>query len=103
MKTFNYKVQLYVKVWQEVNLKISAQSKEEADSLMIQLAKDQPLSLDNGNDNIEISNTEYLYETESLVDNTDMHTVQVYDKNCRRCTIKNALYTNINRNVKQIK
>lgn len=99
MKTFKYKVQLYVKVWQEVDLKVSAQSKEEADAMMIQLAKDQPLSLDNGNNDIEITDTEYLCDTESLVDNTDMHTVQVYDGNCRRCTIKNALYTNITRNV----
>lgn len=92
MKTFNYKAQLYVKVWQEVELAVSAQSRQEADAMMIQLAKDQPLSLDNGNDNIEIMDTQYLSDTEDLVDDT--HTVEVYRDTCEDCTPKNALYTN---------
>ncbi len=100
MKTFNYKVQLYVKVWQEVGLTMKAHSQKEADALMIQLAKDQPLSLDNGNDNIEIMNTEYLCNTESLVDNTDKHTVEVYRDTCGNRILKNVLYTNVKRNTK---
>lgn len=100
MKTFNYKVQLYVKVWQEVELTVKAHSQKEADMMMIQLAKDQPLSLDNGNDNIEIMNTEYLCDTESLVDDTDNHTVEVYRNTCGSCVLENALYTNAKKSTK---
>lgn len=100
MKTFNYKVQLYVKVWQEVGLIVKAHSQKEADALMIQLAKDQPLSLDNGNDNIEIMNTKYPCNTESLVDNTDKHTVEVYRNTCGNRILENVLYTNAKRNTK---
>ncbi len=94
MKEFNYKVQLYVKVWQEVELTVNAHSQKEADAMTIQLVKDQPLSLDDGNDKIEIMNTQYLCNTESLVDNTDEPTVELYRDTCEHCIPKNALYFN---------
>jgi hypothetical protein len=102
MKTFNYKVQLYVKVWQEVELTVKAHSQKKADAMMIQLAKDQPLSLDNGNDNIEIMNTKYLCDTESLVDNTDKQTVEVYRNTCGGRILENVLYTNAKRSTKEL-
>lgn len=100
METFNYKVQLYVKVWQEVELTVNAQSKEEADAMVIQTAKDHPLSLDNGDENIEINNTIYLCDTESLVDNINEHSVEVYSDTCEVCIPENALYTNRNGDTK---
>lgn len=94
METFGYKAQLYLEVWQEVELEVEAQSKEEADAMIIELAKKNPLSMDSNDENIEITNTEYLTETESLINKADWHTVQVYDEACENCVIENALYTN---------
>lgn len=94
MKKFEYKVHLHLNVWQEVCLTVKASSKKKADNLVTQLAETHPLSLDSNSDNIDITNTEYLTETESLIDNTDSSSVVVYNNDCENFIIQNALYTN---------
>ncbi|MGZ2609432.1 hypothetical protein [uncultured Bacteroides sp.] len=96
MEKFEYKVDLHINVWQRVDVSVKADTKEEADAMIIKLAKEAPLSLDNGDENIERSVDEYLCDTESLLDSTTKtSTVQVYDADCYIFETKNALYTNL--------
>lgn len=98
MEKFEYKAHLHLNVWQEVSLTVKAPSKEKADAIISQLAATHPLSLDNGNDCITITNTEYLTETESLINGTTNSSVEVYDSDCECCTSHYALYTNVKNN-----
>lgn len=95
MKEYNYVTDLHVKVWLRLNLTIKANSKEEADTIIIQLAKEEPFSMDNGDENNTITNNEYLLDTEILVEGQD--TVQVFDLNTGTNTYlpENAIYRNI--------
>lgn len=96
MEIFEYKVDLHVNIWQRVSVLVHAESKEEADKKITLLAKESPLPLDNGDEEIEIGLLEYLCETESLVDSTTKApTVEVYDSDCESYETKNALYTNM--------
>lgn len=96
MKKFEYKVDMQVIVWQRTELTVKAGTKVEADTQVIALIEDNPQSLDNGNENIEIGGVEYLCDTESLVDSTTkISTVQVYDEDCEFYEPNYALYTNL--------
>lgn len=96
MEVFEYKVDLHINVWQRVSVLVHANTKEEANALIINLAETEPLSLDNGDDNIERDADEYLCDTESLIESTtETPTVEVYDVNCESFETKNALYTNL--------
>jgi hypothetical protein len=96
MEIFEYKVDLFVSVWQRVDVTVKANTKEEADARIINLVKKNPLSLDNGDENIERGAVEYLCDTESLLESTaTTPTVEVYDADCGIFETKNALYTNL--------
>lgn len=96
MEIFGYKVDLHINIWQRVDMLVHAGTKEEADARIIKLVKEAPLSLDNGDENIERSVDEYLCDTESLLESTaTTPTVEVYDANCGIFETKNALYTNL--------
>lgn len=96
MEIFEYKVDLFITVWQRVDVEVKANTKEEADARIIKLVKESPLSLDNGDENIERCVDEYRCDTESLVESTAyMPTVEVYDADCGIFETKNALYTNL--------
>lgn len=96
MKNFEYKVDAYIKVWQRTDLYVNAETKEKADALVKSLVNECPISLDNGNKNIEIGNVEYLCDTESLVDSTTkIPTVEVYCADCESLETQHALYTNL--------
>lgn len=96
MEIFEYKVDLFITVWQRVDVEVKANTKEEADARIIKLVKEAPLSLDNGDENIQRCVDEYRCDTESLVDSTAyMPTVEVYDADCATFETKNALYTNL--------
>lgn len=98
MKKFEYKIDLHIEVWQRTALSVHAKTKEEADVLVIELAKETPLSLDNGNSNVSVEGTEYLCDTESLLESTTKRpTVEVYDENNETYEPQYALYTNIKR------
>lgn len=53
MEIFGYKVDLHINIWQRVDVLVHAGTKEEADARIIKLVKENPLSLDNGDENIE--------------------------------------------------
>lgn len=96
MKNYHYVADLHVKVWSRLNLTIKANSKEEADAIIIQLAKDNPLSMDNDDENNEITNNEYLLDTERLLEGQD--TIQIFDlstKGTNTYLPENAIYRNI--------
>lgn len=96
MEKFKYKVDLHINVWQRVGVEVKANTKKEADAMIIKLVKEEPLSLDNGNENIERSVDEYLCDTESLLESTaTTPTVEVYDADSGIFETKNALYTNL--------
>ena len=96
MERFEYKVDLHIYVWQRVDVLVHAGTKEEADTRIIELVKETPLSLNNGDENIERSVDEYLCDTESLLESTETTpTVEVYDADCGIFETKNALYTNL--------
>lgn len=96
MEIFGYKVDLHINVWQRVDVLVHAGTKEEADARIIELVRETPLSLDNGDGNIERSVDEYLCDTESLLESTSTTpTVEVYDADCGIFETKNALYTNL--------
>lgn len=96
MKIFGYKVDLHIKVWQRVEVLVHAGTKEEADARIIKLVREAPLSLNNGDGNIERSVDDYLCDTESLLESTSTTpTVEVYDADCDIFEAKNALYTNL--------
>lgn len=96
MEIFGYKVDLHINVWQRVDVEVQANSKEEADAMIIKLAKEAPLSLDNGDKNIQRCVDEYRCDTESLIESTaKTPTVEVYDADCDNFETKNALYTNL--------
>ena len=96
MEKFDDKVDLHINVWQRVGVEIKANTKKEADAMIIKLVKEEPLSLDNGNENIERSVDEYLCDTESLLESTaTTPTVEVYDADSGIFETKNALYTNL--------
>lgn len=96
MKNFEYKVDVHIKVWQRTDLYVNAETKEKADALVKSLVKECPISLDNGNNNIETGNVEYLCDTESLVDSTTKTpTVEVYCADCESLKTQHALYTNL--------
>lgn len=96
MKIFEYKVDLHINIWQRVDVKVKANTKEEADAMIIKLVNEAPLSLDNGDENIERGIVEYLCDTESLLESTvTTPTVEVYDADCDTFQTKNALYTNL--------
>lgn len=105
MEIFEYKVDLHINVWQRVDVEVQAHSKEEADAMIIKLAKEAPLSLDNGDENIQRCVDEYRCDTESLIESTTKTpTVEVYDADCDNFETKNALYTNLKEgNVSSIK
>ncbi|MBS6574711.1 hypothetical protein [Parabacteroides goldsteinii] len=95
MEIFEYKVDLHINTWQRVSVLVHAADKEEANQKITSLAKGHPLSLDNGNEDIEIDHLEYLHDTESLIESTmEAPTVEVYDAEVERFEAKNALYTN---------
>lgn len=96
MEIFGYKVDLHINIWQRVDVLVHAGTKEEADARIIKLVKENPLSLDNGDENIERDANEYLCDTESLLKSTaTTPTVEVYDADCGIFETKNALYTNL--------
>lgn len=96
MERFEYKVDLHINVWQRVGVEVKANTKKEADAMIIKLVKEKPLSLDNGNENIERSVDKYLCDTESLLESTaTTPTVEVYAADCGIFETKNALYTNL--------
>lgn len=96
MEKFEYKVDLHINIWQRVDVDVQANTKKEADAMIIRLAKETPLSLDNGNEKIQRSVDEYLCDTESLLESTaTTPTVEVYDADCGIFETKNALYTNL--------
>lgn len=96
MEIFEYKVDLHINIWQRVDVLVHADTKEEADARIIKLIKEAPLSLDNGDENIERDANEYLCDTESLLESTaTTPTVEVYDADCAAFETKNALYTNL--------
>lgn len=96
MEIFGYKVDLHINIWQRVDVLVHAGTKEEADARIIELVKETPLSLNNGDENIERSVDEYLCDTESLLESTaTTPTVEVYDADCATFETKNALYTNL--------
>uniref|UniRef100_UPI003561B004 hypothetical protein n=1 Tax=Bacteroides fragilis TaxID=817 RepID=UPI003561B004 len=96
MEIFGYKVDLHINIWQRVDVLVHAGTKEEADARIIKLVKENPLSLDNGDENIERDANEYLCDTESLLESTaTTPTVEVYDADCGIFETKNALYTNL--------
>lgn len=77
MKNYYYTTDIYVQVWERLNIIVNAETKEEADALIIQVAKDNPFSMDDENGNIEIVDNEFLLDTETLVDKED--NVQVFN------------------------
>lgn len=96
MEIFGYKVDLHINIWQRVDVLVHAGTKEEADARIIKLVKENPLSLDNGDENIERDANEYLCDTESLLESTaTTPTVEVYDADCATFETKNAFYTNL--------
>lgn len=96
MKKFEYKVDAYIKVWQRTDLYVNAETKEKADALVKSLVNEFPISLDNGNNNIETGNVEYLCDTESLIDSTTKtSTIEVYCADCESLETQHALYTNL--------
>lgn len=96
MEKFEYKVDLHINIWQRVDVDVQANTKKEADAMIIRLVKETPLSLDNGNEKIQRSVDEYLCDTESLLESTaTTPTVEVYDADCGIFETKNALYTNL--------
>lgn len=96
MEIFGYKVDLHINIWQRVDVLVHAGTKEEADAKIIKLVKEAPLSLDNGDENIERDADEYLCDTESLLESTvTTPTVEVHDADCGIFETKNALYTNL--------
>lgn len=98
MRKFEYKIDLHIKVWQRTTLSVHAKTKEEADALVIELAKETPLSLDYGNSNVSLEGTEYLCDTEALLESTTKRpTVEVYDENSETYEPQYALYANIKR------
>lgn len=105
MGIFEYKVDLHINIWQRVDVLVHADTKEEADARIIKLVKETPLSLENGDENIERDASEYLCDTESLLESTTKTpTVEVYDADCATFETKNALYTNLKeRNAPSIK
>lgn len=96
MKNFEYQVDMHINVWQRTELTVKAETKAEADAQVIALIEEAPLSLDNGNENIETGGVEYLCETESLIDSTtETPTVEVYDMDCKIHKTEYALHTNL--------
>lgn len=98
MKNFEYKIDLHIDIWQRIALSVHAKTKEEADALVIELIKENPLSLDNENSNVSVEGIEYLCDTESLLESTTKRsTVEVYDESSETYQPQYALYTNIKR------
>lgn len=96
MEKFEYQVDMHINVWQRTGLTVKAETKAEADAQVIALVEETPLSLDNGNENIETGGVEYLCETESLIDSTtETPTVEVYDMDCKIHKTEYALHTNL--------
>lgn len=95
MATFKYIIDSHIKIWQRTNLSVNAETKGEADTLIIKLAKESPLALENGNEHIIIEGMEYLCDTETLLNSTaQAPTVEVYNADEDFYEPQFALYTN---------
>ena len=66
MEKFEYKVDLHINVWQRVGVEVKANTKKEADAMIIKLVKEEPLSLDNGNENKEALMSTFVIQSHCL-------------------------------------
>lgn len=102
MKEFHYVTDLHVQVWSRLNLTITASSKEEADAIIIRLAQKEPSSLLIDDDNRVIADSQYLFDTETLVEGKN--TVYIFNKDNKSHLYlpEDAIYRNIaNENAKE--